>query len=646
MVSGICRPHRGKVLIEGRAPEEIPAKRLFDGLLGVLPQDPQTLFVGKTVREDLLEMLSGKKSSKQERAIEIQRIIALCQLKPLMDAHPYDLSGGEQQRLALAKVLLLKPRILLLDEPTKGLDAEFKIAFADILKRLTATGAAVIMVSHDIEFCAEYADRCALFFDGGIVAANSPRAFFSGSSFYTSAANRMARDFFSDAITAGDIITRLLGKTTCPVDSAVHKCALLKTPDKRETGNVSDDQTPPDERSLRTADKREKENASGNQALTDEALAFGISVAGISPVPEFTNKERSCEKPKDPLIAPKRLKKLTPLRIVAVGICGLCLFLSLSFAAASFEGFSAFISGGGDAVKVASNPAETWRYVGIMLLATTSIATLILAVSWKREKSKHLPLQIRIAPPRKLSRRTGIAALIVILAIPLTIYVGIYYLGDRKYYLVALLIILETLIPFAAAFERRKPQARELVVIAVLCAIAVAGRTAFFMLPHFKPVVALVIIAGVAFGAESGFLVGAVSAFVSNMFFGQGPWTPWQMFAFGIIGFLAGILFQKGVLLRSRVALCTFGGLSAFILYGGIMNTAMVLMYQTHPTKAMFMAAYLQGIPLDLVHALATVVFLALIARSMLEKLDRIKVKYGLLTLYSSIPFREGTPLS
>jgi uncharacterized membrane protein len=219
----------------------------------------------------------------------------------------------------------------------------------------------------------------------------------------------------------------------------------------------------------------------------------------------------------------------------------------------------------------------------------------------------------------------------ILFMIPLTIYMGCYFLDDRKYYLISLIIILETMLPFVLIFESRKPQARELIVIAVLCAIAVAGRTAFFMLPQFKPVVALVIIAGVAFGGEAGFLVGAMTGFVSNMFFGQGPWTPWQMFAFGVIGFLAGILFRKGLLGRHPASLAVFGAFAAFFIYGGVMNPAMVLMYQPMPTKGMFLAAYLQGIPFDLVHAAATVTFLLLISQAMLEKLDRIKVKYGLV---------------
>jgi uncharacterized membrane protein len=130
---------------------------------------------------------------------------------------------------------------------------------------------------------------------------------------------------------------------------------------------------------------------------------------------------------------------------------------------------------------------------------------------------------------------------------------------------------------------------------------------------------------------ETGFMVGAVTAFVSNIFFGQGPWTPWQMFAFGIIGFLAGILFRKGILRRNTSSLCVFGWLATFFIYGGIMNPASVLMFQNHPTREMFYLVYIQGMPFDFIHATATVIFLLLIAQPMLEKLDRIKIKYNLL---------------
>jgi energy-coupling factor transport system ATP-binding protein len=219
----------------------------------------------------------------------------------------------------------------------------------------------------------------------------------------------------------------------------------------------------------------------------------------------------------------------------------------------------------------------------------------------------------------------------ILLLIPLTIFAGVHFLGGRKYYFIALLIVLESMLPFALIFEKRKPQAREMVVLAVLTALAVAGRSAFFMLPQFKPVAALVIIAGVAFGGEAGFLVGALTGFVSNMLFGQGPWTPWQMFAFGLIGFLAGVLFRKGVLMRGRAALCVFGGIATFVIYGGLLDGQFALSVLRPLSLAAMLPFYLQGIPFNLIHALATVIFLALAARPMLEKLDRIKVKYGLV---------------
>ena len=237
---------------------------------------------------------------------------------------------------------------------------------------------------------------------------------------------------------------------------------------------------------------------------------------------------------------------------------------------------------------------------------------------------------------RTLRRRTEAAAVMILAAIPLTIYWGVHVLDDRNYYLISLLIILETMLPFLLIFEGRRPRAREMILLAVMCAIAVLGRTIFFMVPEFKPVVALVIISGLALGAEAGFLVGAMTGFVSNFFFGQGPWTPWQMFAFGIIGFLAGLLFRRSdTFYRSKkgiALLCTFGFLAALLIYGPIMNTcAVVTSIAYDPTPAAFKAAILTGLPFDLIHAVTTAACLAVLAAPMLEKLRRIKRKYGLL---------------
>jgi energy-coupling factor transport system ATP-binding protein len=180
-------------------------------------------------------------------------------------------------------------------------------------------------------------------------------------------------------------------------------------------------------------------------------------------------------------------------------------------------------------------------------------------------------------------------------------------------------------------FEGRKPKARELLTIAVLCAIGIAGRGLFFMMPQFKPVLALTIIAGVAFGGEVGFLVGAMTMLTSNMIFGQGPWTPWQMFAMGIIGFLAGILFKKGWLCRTRGTLAVFGAFATVLIYGGIMNPASLLIVSGESlTWETILAAYMTGLPMDIIHAFGTVIFLWIAAEPMLEKMDRIKTKYGI----------------
>ena len=197
-ICGICRPYRGKIKLFGKPMEKYSTKELFRGCIAMLPQDPKSLFVKKTVREDLAEMTAD--------AEKIARTAEICQITPLLESHPYDLSGGEQQRAALAKVLLTEPKLLLLDEPTKGIDSFFKETFAAILADLKKQGITIVMVSHDVEFCARYADRVSMFFDGQILTTDTPRRFFGNNSFYTTAAHRMSRHVFDMAVTAEDVI--------------------------------------------------------------------------------------------------------------------------------------------------------------------------------------------------------------------------------------------------------------------------------------------------------------------------------------------------------------------------------------------------------------------------------------------------------
>ncbi len=235
------------------------------------------------------------------------------------------------------------------------------------------------------------------------------------------------------------------------------------------------------------------------------------------------------------------------------------------------------------------------------------------------------------------NRAAWLSLLIILVLIPAAILLT-WHLGDRKYYICSVIIIVLSMVPFFASFENRKPHAREVVVIAVLCAIAVAARTAFIMLPSFKPMLGIVIIAGMAFGAQAGFLTGAISAFVSNFIFGQGPWTPWQMFAFGIAGFLAGILCEKGILKsEKRIPVTIFGGLTVMLIVGPLLDTCTVFTMSSMINTVAIGTIYLAGIPFNAVHAAAVMLTLFLLSKPMMEKLNRIKIKYGMMEMDDEI---------
>lgn len=469
VICGIRKPYRGKIKLND------------DKKIIMLPQNPQTLFVKKTVAENLSDISKDKE--------QISEVIKMCRLSEFTDRHPYDLSGGEQQRVALAMVLLTKPDILLLDEPTKGLDNEYKTEFAKIIHQLSDSGKTIIMVSHDVEFCAEFTHRCALFFDGNIVAENVPYRFFKGNSFYTTAANRMSRGIIEGAITASDIIEAC--KNEDNTDDSVND---LKS-------------------------NRDKNNINDNEIKKEE-----------------NNPDNEVGKTKDNISQVNAIKKQN-------------IFMAIMF----------------------------------------------------------------------------------LIAIPITIFSGIYYFDDRKYLFISLLVLLEAIAPFFIIFEGRKREAREIVMISVLCAIGVAGRLAFYMLPEFKPITAIVIITGVSLGAESGFLVGAVTMLVSNIIFGQGPWTPWQMFALGIIGFLSGIIFRKRKNRPNVIMLAVYGFLAAVVIYGGIMNPAAAVMAHARLNKATLISYYVTGFPIELVNGVATLIFTILLTNPMMDKIERVKKKYDLI---------------
>ena len=521
LLGGLLKPQKGTIEFFGKSLTKYKEKELRNGILGVLPQDPTTLFVRKTVEEDLYEVLEDQKEQNQiktffgETKQEIwQNVIALLGIEDLLKKHPYDLSGGEQQKAALAKVLLRQPAILLLDEPTKGLDAGSKKRLGELLVGLSQKKVTILMVSHDIEFCAKYATKTGLFFDGNIASMQDTKEFFVENHFYTTAANRMCRNYFPDVVTVQDAIR------VC-TDTDIEDCNefVLKAVEQEKAKQDR-------------AEGLSAENINGNK--NEISGKASVQNSDSDAVTERTTKER--------------------------------------------------------------------------------IAT-------ERENSKH-----SVDTKQILS-----VVLTELIGIPLCIAIGFFFFGDRKYLFISMMTAVLSCIPFWTSLSRGKYSAKKVVLIAVLVAIATAGRSVFFMFPGIKPMAAVVIVTGISLGAEAGFLTGSLTMLLSNMLFGQGPWTPWQMFSMGLIGLLAGLLAAAGKeRMEKRSSLCLLGLISPLVIYGGIMNFASLLMMSYTINKESIIAIYLSGIPMDLLHAVSTVVFLAVGGKPMLEKIERVKKKHGI----------------
>lgn len=232
---------------------------------------------------------------------------------------------------------------------------------------------------------------------------------------------------------------------------------------------------------------------------------------------------------------------------------------------------------------------------------------------------------------KKLGRGFWVTLLVIIVLIPLTVGIS-WYMGDRKYYIASVLIMIYSIIPFFAGFESRKPQARELVTLAVMCAIAVASRAAFIWAPNFKPIGGITMITAMAFGPQAGFMTGSLSLIVSDMIFGQGPWTPWQMFSFGLLGFISGLLARKGILTEKRPLIdAVIGFLLMVLVVGPILDTcAIFTMAQMINTESV-LAVYLAGLPVNISKGTAVFLCVLLLTRPMMNKLERIKTKYGMI---------------
>lgn len=562
LIANLYSPYSGKLRI---------AKNLRTGML---PQNPELLFTRRSVRDELIDA-----NDRQQLA----EIVRFCRLEELLDRHPYDLSGGEKQRLGLAKVLIADPDILLMDEPTKGLDNGFKMQLADMLRKLQKRGKTIVVVSHDIEFCAVAGDRVALLFDGEVAMVGDVRSYMSDNNFFTTAASRISRNILDGAVTVREVLAAY------GADMDVTGVA----------GGGNDSNQGIENESLRIA----------NQGTAEMSEAAGISDDKLADI--ILNKDRKVE-------------NLSIWQIVTIAVTTVIIIFGFwnTMSVSDLSGL----------VQQMTVTAEGRKYLvlyGVMIAAILGLLVAIRPITQKRNEDI-----VMDSVGHGFGKRTVVSIVAVLVLIPATIWFGVARLGDKKYFFISLLVLLEAMLPFFVSFEDRKPKVRDIVTLAVMCALAVTGRTAFFMLPNFTPVMAIVIIAGVAFGCEGGFITGAMTMFVSNFIMGQGPWTPWQMFAMGLVGFLAGLFFAgRSVRTRNmtKLGLCIFGALICIVVYGGIMNPASVIMWQPNVNFSMIMASYVTGFPFDLAQATATVIALWLVARPFLEKLDRVRIKFGVL---------------
>ena len=227
-------------------------------------------------------------------------------------------------------------------------------------------------------------------------------------------------------------------------------------------------------------------------------------------------------------------------------------------------------------------------------------------------------------------KKSNIAMLVVFFAlIPLTLFLGDKFPG-KGYYITGVLIIVELAVPFFMAFERRKPQARELVVLAVMIALAVIGRVAI-PIPHFKAAFAIIMLTGIAFGPEAGFVVGAITAFASNFFYGQGAYMPWQMMAYGAGGMLSGFFFAKGRFPQKPWIMAVFGFFAVILWVGPLLDCSHIFLMLSQINWDGVIATFISGFYVNITQAICTALVMLFLGRPLLDKLDRIKVKYGMM---------------
>ena len=523
VISGVLRAYSGKLRLYGEGKSLRTA---------YMPQEPTLLFTAGTVHDELYD--TAKEFSCSEE--ETERIISLCRLEGLGSRHPFDISGGEAQRLALAKLLLTSPQLMLLDEPAKGLDSADKRLLADIIKELCKNGTSVVTVTHDTEYAAMYAQRCAMLFNGRIVSCAPAQRFFCQNGLYTTESARISGGMIENAVTPDDVMSSLGAEYT------------------------DNDFTPPP------------------PAGRDKPLPVQNDI-------------------------PRRKGPRLILNAALLAV------------------FAVFLAVSADILYLPFFSQTKWAAFGVLFLSA-----LMLMISAGKGMGR-----LKIKPVGKSKGRAAASALLILAAVPLTVIWGVYLLDGTKYIFISLLILFESMAAFHIMLGSGRLRTRELVITALLCALCTAGRAAFYMLPACKPVTAVVILASVSLGSEAGFLTGMTSMLVSNIFFGQGVWTPWQMLAMGLVGYITGLLFTGGIIPSSRRTLTVWGFIAALVIYGGIMDPTSLIISGMPLSAGALSAVYAAGLPLNTIHAVTTAVFVYMLAEPMILRLERLKTKYRLL---------------
>ncbi|MCR5629541.1 ECF transporter S component [Eubacterium sp.] len=505
IISKLINPNDGKVILFGKDIKKIKDEDIYGKLIGFIPQEPRNLFSKDTVLEELLGKVKGfsyddlkvddgllKKIEDENK--DLYDYITFFEIENVLSLNPFDISGGEMQKVAMIKVLLLNSKIIIMDEPTKGLDAFAKSKMASYIKKLKGMGKTVLLVSHDIEFSATVSDRLGFLFNRRIISDAIPTLFFTDNHFYTTVTRRITREYFKNVILIKDIF----GEDDN--DNNLSICKKKKSQDK----NI--------DKTVENAKHKNTNKIDSNRIVNSEN-----------------------EKLDSHLV----FRKLRNYIIVAALVYGIMLGISKTYA-------------------------------------------------------------------------------------------------DQRYFLMSVIVLLVSMIGLAVFFEKKKISGKRLVLIAALTALGVVGRVLFYMIPAFKPVGAISIIAGVALDPFSGFLCGSLMAFLSNAFFGQGSWTAFQMFSFGMVGFLAGIIGSllrrslnkgKSVSRKYIVAIAVYGFISIFLIYGFIMNFFTSLT-AGKAIKETLLINIISGIPLDIIHGVSTAMFILILGRPLIRRIYRIKYKY------------------